>query len=257
MISVKLPYQSAVITVMTRAAIKASKWLLRDFYELENLQVSIKNNKDFVTSADLKANEILQEELLRARSTYSLLSEESEEIVGEDKLHRWIIDPLDGTMNYMHGFPHWAISIALEKNDDIIAAATYDPVKNEMFWAEKGCGAYLNDKKIRVSGRRSMFDTLVSLEITGSNATLKEVIASKVRKTGSTTLNMAYLAAGRLDVLYVDSTNLNKWDVAAGMLLIKEAGGVLADKDGNFVNNYKELALMSNIDLLPLAAKLL
>ncbi|MDR0581034.1 MAG: inositol monophosphatase, partial [Holosporaceae bacterium] len=245
------------ITVMTRAAIKASKWLLRDFYELENLQVSIKNNKDFMTSADLKANEILQEELLRARSTYSLLSEESEEIIGEDKLHKWIIDPLDGTMNYMHGFPHWAISIALEKSDDVIAAVTYDPVKNEMFWAEKGCGAYLNDKKIRVSGRRSMFDTLVSFEIAGNGASLKDAIASKVRKTGSTTLNMAYLAAGRLDVLYVDSTNLNKWDVAAGMLLIKEAGGVLADRSGNPINNYKELALMSNVDLLPLAAKLL
>jgi myo-inositol-1(or 4)-monophosphatase len=242
---------------MTGAAIKASKWLLRDFYELENLQVSIKSNKDFVTSADLKANEILKEELLRSRPAYSLLSEESEEIIGEDRLHKWIVDPLDGTMNYMHGFPHWAISIALEKENDIVAAVTYDPVKNEMFWAEKGCGAYLNDKKIRVSGRRSLFDTLVSFEISGKQALPQEDFTSKIRKTGSTTLNMAYLAAGRLDILYADAAALHKWDVAAGMLLIREAGGVLADKNGNPVNDYRELSIMSNVDLLPLAAKFL
>jgi myo-inositol-1(or 4)-monophosphatase len=255
MISVKLPSQSATITVMTKAAIKASKWLLRDFYELENLQVSIKNNKDFVTSADLKANEILKEELLRARPTYSFLSEESEELAGEDPLYKWIIDPLDGTMNYMHGFPHWAISIALEKGGDIVAAVTYDPVKNEMFWAEKGSGSYLNDKKIRVSGRRSMFDTLVSFEVAGTDAPSKDIFASKIRKTGSTTLNMAYLAAGRLDILYTDSSKLHKWDVAAGMLLIKEAGGVLADRNGNYVSDYQKISIMSNVDLLLLAVK--
>ncbi|MDR2724409.1 MAG: inositol monophosphatase [Holosporaceae bacterium] len=257
MISVKLPIQSALITVMTRAAIKASKWLLRDFYELENLQVSVKSNKDFVTSADLKSNEILKEDLLRARPSYSFLSEESEEITGEDPLHKWIIDPLDGTMNYMHGFPHWAISIALEKGNEIIAAVTYDPVKNEMFWSEKGCGSYLNDKKIRVSGRRSILDSLVSFEITEGSIPQRETFTTKIRKTGSTTLNMAYLATGRLDILFAEPTELRKWDVAAGMLLIKEAGGVLADKNGNPVNNYKEISIMSNVDLLPLAAKFL
>ncbi|MDR0632048.1 MAG: inositol monophosphatase [Holosporaceae bacterium] len=250
MISVKLPVQSSIITVMTRAAIKASKGLLRDFSELEHLQVSVKSNKNFVTSADLKADEIIKSELLRARPTYSLLSEESEEIIGEDPSHRWIVDPLDGTTNYMHGFPHWAISLALEKNDEIVAAVTYDPVKNEMFWAEKGCGAYLNDKKIRVSGRCSMLDALISFGILEECISLGEVATSpKIRKTGSTTLNMAYLAAGRLDVLY-STANSNKWDIAAGILLIKEAGGVLADRHGNSTSEYKEVAIMTNVNLL-------
>ncbi|MDR2067400.1 MAG: inositol monophosphatase, partial [Holosporaceae bacterium] len=156
MISVKLPLISSVMTIMTNAAVKASRGLLRDFSELENLQVSLKSNKNFVTNADLKSDKILKEELLRARPTYSLLSEETPEIVGEDISHRWIIDPLDGTVNYMHGFPHWAISIALEKDGEIVAAVTYDPVKNEMFQAEKGSGAFLNDRKIRVSGKRDL-----------------------------------------------------------------------------------------------------
>lgn len=138
MISIKLPTQSSIMTVMTKAVVKASKGLLRDFNELENLQVSVKNNKSFVTNADLKADQTLKEELLFARPTYSLISEESEEIIGEDPSYRWIIDPLDGTVNYMHGFPHWAISVALEKNDEIISAITYDPIKNEIFWTEIG-----------------------------------------------------------------------------------------------------------------------
>jgi myo-inositol-1(or 4)-monophosphatase len=239
---------------MTKAAIKASKGLLRDFSELEHLQVSVKDNKSFVTSADLRADQILKEELLWARPTYSLLSEESEEIIGEDPSFQWIIDPLDGTVNYMHGFPHWAVSIALEKEGEIIAATTYDPIKNEMFWAEKSCGAYLNDKKIRVSGRRSMSGALVSFESSDERSPLwNAAISSKIRKTGSSTLDMAYIAAGRLDVLYF--SNSNKWDVAAGMLLIKEAGGILADKNGAITSDYKELAIMTNIDLLPLAAK--
>jgi myo-inositol-1(or 4)-monophosphatase len=238
---------------MTKAAIKASKGLLRDFSELEHLQVSVKSNKDFVTSADVKADKILKEELLYARPSYSFLSEESEEIVGEDPSYRWIVDPLDGTINYMHGFPHWAISIALEKNDEIIAAVTYDPVKNEIFFAEKGCGAYLNDKKIRVSGRRSIFDTLISFGAKDEEMPLRPHISScKVRKTGSTTLDMAYLAAGRFDILYFGS-NPNKWDIAAGMLLIKEAGGILADKNGKLTSIYKDVAVMTNVNLLPLA----
>ena len=133
MISTKLPNQSSIITVMTRAAFKASKRLLRDFNELENLQVSVKSNKTFVTGADLVADKILKQELSFARPKYSLLTEESGEIKGEDPSYKWIIDPLDGTVNYMHGFPHWAISIALKKNTEIIAAVTFDPLKNEMF----------------------------------------------------------------------------------------------------------------------------
>lgn len=256
MISVKLPNHSSIITVMTKAAIKASRGLLRDFAELENLQVSVKSNKNFVTSADLTADKILKEELLYARPSYSLLSEESAEIVGTDPSYRWIIDPLDGTVNYMHGFPHWAISIALEKDEEIVAAVTYDPVKNEMFWAEKGCGSYVNDKKIRVSRKRTLADLLISFG-TLSNETEARLsyISSSIRRTGSTTLNMAYLAAGRIDLLY-SAPNPNRWDVSAGMLLIKEAGGILADKNGKPTNDYREIAIMSNIDLLSLASKL-
>ncbi|MDR1982590.1 MAG: inositol monophosphatase, partial [Holosporaceae bacterium] len=223
--------------------------------ELENLQVSIKSNKDFVTSADLKADKILKTELLHARSTYSFLSEESEEIIGEDPSNGWIVDPLDGTINYMHGFPHWAISIALERNKEIIAAVTYDPIKNEMFWAEKGCGSYLNDKKIRVSGRSSTRDALISYGVLEKSTPLGDIPNSaKIRRTGSTTLNMAYLAAGRLDVLY-SAPNPSKWDVAAGILLIKEAGGVLADINGKLTNDYKKIAIMTNVNLLPLTVK--
>jgi myo-inositol-1(or 4)-monophosphatase len=240
---------------MTKAAIKASRGLLRDFSELENLQVSIKNNKDFVTSADLRADEIIRGELLHARPMYSFLSEESEEIIGEDKSNRWIVDPLDGTINYMHGFPHWAISIALEKDEEIVAAVTYDPLKNEMFWAEKGFGSYLNDKKIRVSGRNSIQDALVSYGVFGRNLFLGSIPNSaKIRRTGSTTLNMAYLAAGRFDILY-SAQNPSKWDVAAGMLLIKEAGGVLADINGKLTDDHREITIMTNVNLLPLVAK--
>ncbi|MDR1236015.1 MAG: inositol monophosphatase [Holosporaceae bacterium] len=256
MISVNLPTQSSVMTVMTKAVIKASKGLLRDFSELEHLQVSVKNNKDFVTSADLRANKILKDELLYARPSYSFLSEESEEVIGEDPAHRWIVDPLDGTVNYMHGFPHWAISVALEKNDEPVAAITYDPVKNEMFWAEKGCGAFMNDKRIRVSGRKSLAEVLISSGSGSGESHFKNAaVFSKIRRMGSTTLDMAYLAAGRLDVLYFGSGS-NKWDVAAGFLLITEAGGILADKNGKLTKNYKDVAVMTNTSLLPAFSEL-
>jgi myo-inositol-1(or 4)-monophosphatase len=236
---------------MTNAAVKASRGLLRDFSELENLQVSMKSNKNFVTNADLKSDKILKEELLRARPTYSLLSEETSEIVGEDPSHRWIIDPLDGTVNYMHGFPHWAISIALEKNEEIVAAVTYDPVKNEMFLAEKGSGAFLNNRKIRVSGRRDLSGLLITFGTLDSDILPRVFsLAPSIRKTGSMTLNMAYLAAGRTDVMYSPS-NPNKWDMAAGMLLIKEAGGVLANKSGEPTGDYQEIFVMTNVNLLP------
>ncbi len=257
MISIKLPTQSSIMTVMTKAVVKASKGLLRDFSELENLQVSVKNNKSFVTNADLKADKILKEELLFARPTYSLLSEESEEIIGEEPSYRWIIDPLDGTVNYMHGFPHWAISVALEKNNEIISAITYDPVKNEMFWAEKGCGAYINDKKIRVSGRKSPSGLLISISpaLFNSDRYIPSLSDMSVRRSGSATLDMAYLAAGRLDLLFFPDYNHNKWDTAAGTLLIKEAGGIVADKNGNPTSNHLDIALMCNIDLISAAVK--
>lgn len=253
----KLPTQSSIITVMAKAVIKASKGLLRDFSELENLQVSIKPNHSFVTNADLRANKILKEVLLQARPTYSLLSEESDEIVGNDPSYRWIVDPLDGTLNYMHGVPHWAISIALEKDNEIIAAITYDPIKDEMFWAEKGCGAYLNDKKIRVSGRRSAADVLMTVSSIKnvSGKVVKSV--SGMRKTGCITLDMAYVAIGRSDLLFFTDIQLNnKWDVAAGMLLIKEAGGIIADSDGKSTSNFSNITIMCNIDLIPDAIRI-
>lgn len=253
MISVKLPNQSAVITVMTKAAVKASKGLLRDFNELENLQVSVKTNETFVTSADLRADKFLRKELSFARPGYSILTEESGEIVGEDPDNKWIIDPLDGTFNYMHGLPHWAVSIALKKKDEVVAAVTYDPVKNEMFWAEKGCGAYLNDRKIRVSNKNRLGDLLVSL---GNLPKFSKSLTQSVRKSGSMTLDMAYLAAGRVDVLYC-LPNSNEWDIAAGMLLVKEAGGILLDKNGKPTSSAKDLAIMTNISLCSMAPKLI
>ena len=252
MISVKLPNQSAIITVMTKAAVKASKGLLRDFNELENLQVSVKTNKTFVTSADLRTDKLLRKDLSFARPSYSILTEESGEIVGEDLTYKWVVDPLDGTFNYMHGFPHWAISIALKKKDEVIAAVTYDPVKNEMFWAEKGCGAYLNDRKIRVSNKTKLDDLLISL---GNLPGTPKSLTQSIRKSGSMTLDMAYLAAGRVDVLYC-TPDSNEWDIAAGMLLIKEAGGVLLDKNGKPTQSEKDLSIMTNIRLCSMAPKL-
>lgn len=254
MLTSKLPNQSSIMTVMTRAALKASKKLVRDFSELENLQVSVKSNKTFVTSADIMADKILKEELLHARPDCSLISEETEEIVGENPSSVWIIDPLDGTTNYMHGLPHWAVSIALEKEGRIVAAVTYDPIKNEMFWAEKGCGAHVNDKKIRVSKRKSITDLLISVSSLGISASsYAKMINASVRCTGSATLDMAYLAAGRTDILFNLRKHSNKWDTAAGMLLIKEAGGISLTKDGKSTDDYSEAVIMCNIDLVDTA----
>lgn len=251
MISVKLPNQSSIVTVITKAVVRASKGLIRDFNELENLQVSVKNNKTFVTSADVRADKALKSDLLHARPSYSILTEESGEILGEDPDYKWVIDPLDGTVNYMHGFPHWAISVALKKRDEVIAAATYDPIKNEMFWAEKGCGAYLNDRKIRVSQKNKLDDALISF---GTSFAVSRVLSKSIRRSGSMTLDMAYLAAGRTDILYT-SPNSNEWDVAAGMLLIKEAGGILLDKDGKPTNDFRKMAIMTNINLCSASTK--
>lgn len=253
MISAALPTQSSIMRVMTKAAIKASRGLLRDFNELENLQVSIKSNKSFVTSADLRTDKLLKRELMAARPSYSILTEESGETVGEDPTYRWIIDPLDGTSNYMHGFPHWAISIALKKNNEVVAAVTYDPVKNEMFWAEKGCGAYLNDRKIRVSRRNQLEYLLISF---GSSFSVSKALSQSIRRSGCMTLDMAYLACGRTDILYVPEDQ-NEWDASAGMLLVKEAGGILLTKEGRPTTNFKDMAIITNIGLTDIATTLL
>ncbi len=255
MLSVRIPQQSSIMTVMTRAVLKASKGLLRDFAELEKLQVSIKSNKTFVTSADIHASKVLKDELLHARPKYSFLSEEHELLVGEDCDHRWIVDPLDGTVNYMHGLPHWAISVALEEKGEVVAAVTYAPVINEMYWTEKGRGAYLNDQKIRVSSKRSLPEILVSFgNLAESKLPPIARLPLSVRKLGAMTLDMAYLAAGRLDLLY-SSPNSNPWDIAAGALLIREAGGVLADSSARSVTSYDKIEMMANIDLLDVVRK--
>lgn len=257
MLTSKLPNQSSIMTVITRAALKASKKLIRDFAELEHLQVSVKSNKTFVTNADLMADKVLKEELLYARPDYSVISEESEEIVGKNSSLVWIIDPLDGTTNYMHGLPHWAVSIALEKDNEIVSAVTYDPIKNEMFWAEKGCSAHVNDKKIRVSGRKSVADLLIAVNSFDINVpSYMRTTNASMRCSGSATLDMAYLAAGRTDILFNLHEHTNKWDTAAGMLLIKEAGGVCFTRDGKPTDSYLEVAIMCNIDLIDIAMEI-
>lgn len=250
MLSVKLPEnQSAVITVMTRAVIKASRGLLRDFGELEKLQVSRKNYTSFVTNADINADKILKTELSLARPDYAIISEESSD-TQTDKEYTWIIDPLDGTVNFMHGFPHWSISVALKRYNEIVAAITYDPVANEMFAAEKDRGAFLNDMKIRVSSRDKIQDSIAAFREVSDEKFLK--IAHKfsgIRKTGSTTLNMAYLAAARLDAAFFYPP-VNIWDIASGLLLVKEAGGVVVDWEGNNTNDCNHLAFATNQNLL-------
>ena len=222
--------RSAHITVMVEAAEKAGRSLVRDFGEVENLQVSRKGPGDFVSTADLKSEKIVLSILQKARPKYSVLMEEGGKIKGEDKSFCWIIDPLDGTTNFLHGIPHWAVAISLEKDGEIVAGVTYDPVKDELFWAEKGVGAYVNNRRLRVTSRDSLREALV----TGGNDVVfapKEI--SGIRRLGSASLDLAYVAAGRLDGYW--EYDLNPWDVAGGGLMVREAGGyattVAGDKD--------------------------
>jgi len=237
---------SANINVLVKACRKASKTLIRDFGEIENLQVSLKGPGDFVTASDKKVEKILIDELQKARPNYSILSEEVGEI-NNDESFKWIIDPIDGTANFLHGIPHFAISIGLEHEGEIICGIVYDPIKDEMFVGEKGNGAYLNDKKIRVSSRSKLKDCIIftggpKKEAKNRDLALKEYnnFSSKVllpiRKLGSASLDMAYVAAGRCDGFW--QRNLNYWDIAAGIILVKESGGFVTDFLGD--NKYKE-----------------
>ncbi len=225
---------------MTAAAQKASRKLLRDFGEVEHLQVSKKGPADFVSSADKTAEDTLRYELGKARPKYSFLMEESGEVVGEDTSNCWIVDPLDGTTNFLHGLPHFAISIALQRDNDLFAGVIYEPVSDQMFWAEKGQGAHLNDRRIRVSGRNRMEDSLFATGIPFKGARnhpeflahLEAVMAvsSGVRRFGSAALDLAYVAAGRYDGFW--ETGLSPWDMAAGIVLVREAGGFVSEIDG-------------------------
>jgi len=215
---------SANLNLMIRAAEKASKVLIRDFGEVEKLQVSIKGPSNFVTNADKKAEKIIIEELSKSRKKFSILSEEVGEIKNSDINNVWIIDPIDGTTNFLHGVPHFAISIALKSNNEIISGLIFDPIKNEMFYAEKNNGAYFNNKRIKVSRKKILEECLF---VTGGKKEIKSDL--NTRKSGSAALDMAYVAAGRYDGYFHD--HLHLWDIAAGIIIVKEAGGKINEID--------------------------
>ena len=236
---------SANLNIMIKASEKASKALIRDFGEVEKLQVSVKGPLDFVSNADIKAEKIIIEELSKARKNYSILSEEDGSKIGKDKNNIWIIDPIDGTTNYLHGVPHFAISIALKSNNEIISGVIYDPIKDEMFYAEKNNGAYYNNQRIRVSKKKKLEDCLFA---TGGNINEKNKTNANIiiRRSGSAALDMAYVAAGRFDGYF--QKNLNIWDIAAGIIIVKEAGGIINEIDLSKNNNIKVLAYNSSIN---------
>lgn len=239
-----MAFRSPTLNVMTMAAEKAGRALIRDFGEVEQLQVSRKGPADFVSTADMKAEKILVRELQKARPDFGFLLEETGEIEGSDPLNRWIVDPLDGTTNFLHGLPHFCISIALEYNKEIIAGVVYEPLRDEMFWAERGQGAFVNDHRLRVSGRSNMVDALIATGMPFHGQThddgkgelyiqqLQRVMGkcSGIRRWGAAALDLAYVAAGRFDGFW--ENGLNPWDVAAGILLVKEAGGTVSDLAG-------------------------
>ncbi|AIB11317.1 Inositol-1-monophosphatase (EC 3.1.3.25) [Azospirillum argentinense] len=232
--------RSALINVMVRAAEKAARGLVRDFGEVEHLQVSRKGPADFVSAADMKAEKLLREELQKARPDFGFLMEETGASKGSDPTARWIVDPLDGTTNFLHGIPHWAISIAAEKNGEIVAGVVYEPVHDQMFWAEKGQGAFLNHQRLRVSERRNLADAVIATGIpfkgrgdhagflVEAEALMKEVAG--IRRFGAASLDLAYVAAGRYDGYW--ERGLAPWDAAAGQLLVTEAGGFVGEIGG-------------------------
>ncbi|HYD72709.1 MAG TPA: inositol monophosphatase family protein [Candidatus Binatia bacterium] len=253
-----MPQASPVMNVMIAAARKTARALTRDFGEVENLQVSRKGPSDFVSSADLKAEKTLFEELSKARPGYGFVMEERGAVEGTDKTNRWLVDPLDGTSNFLHGIPHWAVSIGLEREGVLIAGVIYNPVRDELFWGEKGAGAYLNDKRLRVAARNDMRDALFATGTPfhgkpGHEQFLTEIerVISKsagIRRWGSAALDLAYVAAGRFDGYW--ERGLNVWDIAAGAVLVREAGGVVTEPDaGDFMKSGAILA--SNNALSP------
>ena len=231
---------SANLNIMIKATEKASKILIRDFGEIEKLQVSKKGPTDFVTNSDLKAEKIIIEELKKAKPNYSIISEENGVENNKDENNTWIIDPIDGTINFLHGIPHFAISIALKSNEEIISGIIFDPIKNEMFYAEKNNGSYFNNHRIRVSKKNEINDCLF---VTGGKIYKEPDLP--YRKSGCAALDMAYVASGRYDGYF--QQNLNLWDIAAGIILVKEAGGVLNDINLSMHKNIKIIASSTNI----------
>ena len=234
---------SPQMTVMQSAAQKAAKRLLRDFSEVEQLQVSVKGPSDFVSQADIRAEQTVREELAKARPGYAFLMEESGTSGPADWNHRWVVDPLDGTTNFLHGMPHFAISIAAEERGEIVAGLVYQPLTDESFWAEKGKGAWLQDRRLRVSSRRDMSECVIATGIPfagrGDQVEFSKILnavmpnVAGIRRFGSAALDLAWVAAGRFDAYW--ENGLQYWDVAAGLLLVREAGGFVTDyrgKDG-------------------------
>ena len=249
---------SANINVMVKACRKAAKTLIRDFGEIENLQVSIKGPGDFVTASDKKVEKILIDELQKARPNYSILSEEIGKI-NNDESFKWIIDPIDGTANFLHGIPHFAISIGLEHDGEIICGIIYDPIKDEMFVAEKGNGSYLNNQRIRVSSRSKLENCIIftggpKIGVKNRELFLKEYnnvssrVPTTIRKLGSASLDMAYVAAGRCDGFW--QRDLKYWDIAAGIILVRESGGFVTDFKGEkgYMQNKTILVTNSKIN---------
>ncbi|MGE5546254.1 MAG: inositol monophosphatase family protein [Solirubrobacterales bacterium] len=232
--------RSAILNVMMGAARKAGRGMVRDFGEVEKLQVSMKGTSDFVSSADIKAEKVLRQELKKARPGFGFLLEEGGEIAGDDKSHRWIVDPIDGTTNFLHGIPHFAVSIGLERDGELVAGVVYEPISDSMFHGEKGAGAYLNDWRLRVSARRKMEEAVLTTGIPhrgrpGQEVFLKELTAvmkstAGVRRFGSAALDLAYVAAGRCDGYW--ESGIKPWDMAAGIVLVREAGGYVTDFEG-------------------------
>ena len=242
---------------MTKAARKAARGLVRDFGEVQELQVSKKGVADFVSAADHKAEQVIYEELSAARPKYGFVMEERGEIEGADNSNRWIVDPLDGTTNFLHGLPQFAISIALERDRQPYAGVVYNPATDELFWAEKGEGAFLNDRRMRVSARRDLTECIFACGLpfagcSGRKRALEETErvleqTAGVRRFGAAALDLAFVAAGRFDAFW--ERDLNIWDVAAGALLVREAGGIVSEIEGGgkFLTEGSILAANSNV----------
>ena len=229
------------LNLMIKACEKASKILIRDFGELENLQVSKKGPKDFVTNSDKKTEKVLINELTKNKKKYSILSEEIGFIKNDDNDHIWVIDPIDGTTNFLHGIPHFCISIGLKFKDEIISGIIFDPIKNEIFYAEKNQGAFFNNHRIRVSKRKNLDECLFA---TNKNGLLSADLNARI--FGSAALDLAYVASGRIDGYF--QKDLNLWDIAAGTLIVKEAGGIVNNYDLEKTNNIKVVASSENIN---------
>lgn len=243
---------SANLNIMIKAARKAGRSLVKDFREVENLQVSMKGAGDFVSRADIAAEAIIKEELMEARPNYGWLGEEGGGEEGSDPTRRWIVDPLDGTTNFLHGLPHWAVSIGLEHKGEVVAGVIFDAAKDELFYAEKGFGAFMNDTRLRVSARGSMIESIFATGVPfGGRRDLPETLqdlarlmpaCAGVRRWGSAALDLAYVAAGRYEGYW--ERNLNAWDIAAGLIIVREAGGLIGpiDLDANMVDDGEVIA---------------